>query len=133
MRKNNDRKQAEQAFLNERGRITNKELAEQLNVHPASVARWRRLDEWDAKLLQRLNEPEESEAGEDDPYSVDIRQLRSLNERIEAYLKKQELLPSEILQLAEAKFHIMNCMELIRNEMRYPLIDGFESDEEELF
>jgi hypothetical protein len=40
MRKNNDRKVAEQTYLSDRGRITNKELAKKLQVHPATVARW---------------------------------------------------------------------------------------------
>ena len=121
MKKNEDRKTAEQIFLDERGRITNKELAEQLVVHPATVARWRKLDEWDLKLVREVTEQSvASDQEEEDLYSDDLRQLRALNERIESYLRKQELLPDEILKLAQAKLHIMNCMEIINDQMRYP-------------
>ena len=114
MRKNEDRKLAEETFLRDRGRVTNKDLAKTLGVHPATVARWKKLDEWDLKLVQSISGPDGS-ADVDDLYQVDLRQLGLLNERIDAYLEKKELLPSEILELAQAKFHIMHCMEIIND------------------
>jgi hypothetical protein len=126
MKKNEDRKLAERIFVSERSRITNKELAQRLGVHPATVARWRKLDDWDAKLAEAEVMTEEQEAEQDDFYQVDLRHIRLLNERIDAYLRKKELLPSEIRELAEAKFHIMNCMEIIHDQVRYPLSDQFE-------
>lgn len=129
MKKNEDRKLAEEIFLRERGRITNKELAAQLEVHPATVARWKKLDEWDLKLIQAVTSPEEPEFDEREFYETDLRHVRLLNERIDSYLRKRELLPSEIRELAEAKYHIMNCMEIIHDQMRYPLVDEFEENE----
>ncbi|MEJ2716155.1 MAG: AsnC family protein [Deltaproteobacteria bacterium] len=129
MKENEDRKLAEEIFLRERGRITNKELAAQLEVHPATVARWKKLDEWDLKLIQSVTSPEELELDERDFYETDLRHVRLLNERIDSYLRKRELLPSEIRELAEAKYHIMNCMEIIHDQMRYPLVDEFEENE----
>lgn len=128
MRKNEDRKIAEEAFMQDRGRITNKELANRLGVHPATVARWKKLDEWDLKLVQSISGPNASHDA-DDLYLMDIRHLGMLNERIEAYLEKKELLPSEILELAQAKFHIMHCMEIINDQLRYPLMQPFDEDE----
>ena len=90
MRKNEPRKIAEKTFLKDRGRITNKELAKQLGVHPATVARWKKLDEWDVKLVQSVTGGEESGAGETDFYQVDLRHIGALNERIDAYLQKKE-------------------------------------------
>jgi DNA-binding Lrp family transcriptional regulator len=127
MKKNEDRKKAEKAFLGDRGRITNKELAKQLGVHPATVARWKKLDEWDLKLVQSVATPESP--GEEDFYAVDLRHIALLNERIDGYLRKQELLASEILELAEAKFHLMNCMEIIKDQMRFPLSEQFDDEE----
>ncbi len=49
MKKNQDRKNAEKTFLQDRGRITNKEMAKKLGVHPATIARWKKTDEWDVK------------------------------------------------------------------------------------
>jgi len=126
MKKNEDRKLAERIFVSERSRITNKELAKRLGVHPATVARWRKLDDWDAKLTEVEVMTEETETEQADFYDVDMRHIRLLNERIDAYLHKKELLPSEIRELAEAKFHIMNCMEIIHDQVRYPLTDQFE-------
>jgi hypothetical protein len=50
---------------------------------------------------------------------------------MDAYLQKKELLPSEILELAEAKYHLMNCMEIISDQMRYPVMDEFQEEEED--
>ena len=129
MKKNEDRKLAEEIFLRERGRVTNKEVAAQLEVHPATVARWKKLDEWDLKLIQAVTSPDEPQLDEQDFYETDLRHVRLLNERIDSYLRKQELLPGEIRELAEAKYHIMNCMEIIHDQMRYPLTDTFDENE----
>ncbi|MCX5861493.1 MAG: phage terminase small subunit-related protein [Desulfomonile sp.] len=131
MKKNEHRKLAEKTFLNDRGRITNKDLADQLGVHPATVARWKKMDEWDLKLVRSVTSHEDPASPEDDFYRVDLRHIVLLNERIDAYLQKKELLPSEILELAEAKFHLMNCMEIIDDRSRYPRIDEFEQDEKD--
>ncbi len=130
MRKNEARKIAERAFLDDRGRITNKEIAQKLGIHPATVARWKKLDEWDVKLVQSLSKFSEGEAKSEDFFAVDLRHLSLLNERIDAYLRKKELLPSEILELSEAKYHIMSCMEMINEQMRYVLSEDFPEDEE---
>jgi hypothetical protein len=129
MKKYEDRKLAEKMYLEERGRVTNKEIARRLEVHPATVARWKILDEWDLKLVQAVSAPSEP-AAEEDLYETDIRHLRMLNERLEAYLQKRELLPSEILELAEAKWQIMNCMEMIYDQMRYPPPEQFTEPDE---
>jgi hypothetical protein len=131
MRKNDDRKQAEEAYLHDRGRITNKELAKKLQVHPATVARWKKLDEWDLKLLQSVSEREEpGPTVEEDFYAVDLRHIALLNDRIDLYLQKKELLPSEILELSEAKYHLMNCMSIIQDQARYPMVDTFDDQEQ---
>ena len=131
MRKNEDRKVAEQLFLEEKGRITNKEVARNLSVHPATIARWRKLDEWDMKLVQEVTSPYSSPE-EEDFYAVDLRHIKSLNERIEIYLQKKELLPSEILELAQSKYHLMSCMEIINDTMRFPLLDEYVQDDDSI-
>ncbi len=130
MRKNEARKFAEKAFLEDRGRLTNKEIAQKLGIHPATVARWKKLDEWDLKLVQSLSRVSEGQEKGEDFYAVDVRHLSLLNERMDAYLRKKELLPSEILELAEAKYHIMSCMEMINEQLRYSFSEEFNEDEE---
>jgi hypothetical protein len=104
-------------------------VAAQLEVHPATVARWKKLDEWDLKLIQAVTSPEEPQLDEQDFYETDLRHVRLLNDRIDSYLRKQELLPAEIRELAEAKYHIMNCMEIIHDQTRYPLVDNFDEND----
>ncbi len=132
MKKNQDRKRAEETFLAEQGRITNKELSKQLRVHPATVARWKKEDDWDVKLAEVKTSRCEYEPAEDDSYDADVRHIRLLNERIDVYLRKKELLASEIRELAEAKFHLMNCMEIIHDQTRYPLMHQIDQTPRDL-
>jgi len=44
---------------------------------------------------------------------------------------KKELLASEILELAEAKHHVMNCKEIIHDHMRYPAMDQYDRREQD--
>jgi hypothetical protein len=131
MKKNQDRKRAEVIFVKERGRITNKELSVQLGIHPATIARWRRLDEWDKKINSSdMNHV--SYVGDDedlnDDYRTDRRHIQLLSGKIDLYLRKAELLPSEIRDLADAKFSLMNCMEIIYDHTRF---DRVAEDAEE--
>ncbi len=89
MRKNEARKFAEKAFLEDRGRLTNKEIAQKLGIHPATVARWKKLDEWDLKLVQSLSRVSEGQEKGEDFYAVDVRHISLLNERMDAYLRKK--------------------------------------------
>lgn len=121
MKKNDDRKLAEQMFLDENGRVTNKDLAERLDVHPATIARWRRIDEWDLALVDQMRTDDRSELPADDMYfNRDLKHLDELDERIDTYLQRKELLPQEILHLAQAKFAIMSCREITGEQGRYP-------------
>jgi|UniRef100_A0A7C4EX27 IS30 family transposase len=129
MKKNEQRKRAEEAFLTDRGRITNRDLALQLGVHPATVARWKKKDEWDLKLLKTVGKSAEKEQPTESFRETDLRHLSLLNARIDSYLKKKELLPSEILELAEAKFHIMGCMRMLEADMDEDWMEHEENDE----
>jgi uncharacterized protein YjcR len=130
MKKNQDRRMAERRFLDDRGRITNKELAHQLGLHPATIARWKKLDDWERKLMAHLTSGQAPEAEEEDFYTVDMRHLKALNDRIDSYLQRKELLPSEILELAEAKYRLMHCMEIINDRLRYPVVDEYTREED---
>lgn len=129
MKKNEQRKQAEEAFLMDRGRITNRDLALQLGVHPATVARWKKKDEWDLKLLRAVGKAIEREDHSENFHETDMRHLAALNARIDTYLKKKELLSSEILELAEAKFHIMGCMRMLEADMNEEWSQRGDEDE----
>ena len=119
MKKYQDRKVAETKFLEDKGRITNKEMAKSLGVHPATVARWKKADEWDLKLMQSLSQPEPRISRDQDVYKTDLDHIRLLNERIDSYLARRDLLSSEILELSEAKLNLINCLEIIGEHSRF--------------
>lgn len=127
VKRDDDRKLSERLFLEHRGRITNKEIAKRIKAHPATIARWKKMDEWDLKLIRAFNEPEPEE--DEELYTRDSRQIDLLNERIDRYLERKELLPSEIRDLAEAKFHLMQCSEIINDQMRYSLFDHYYDED----
>lgn len=119
MKKNRDRKIAETRFLEDKGRITNKEMAKTLGVHPATVARWKKADEWDLKLMQSLSQSEPPVSHQQNIYRIDLNHIRLLNERIDSYLARRDLLSSEILELSEAKLNLINCLEIINEHSSF--------------
>jgi len=134
MKKNQDRKNAEKTFLQDRGRITNKEMAKKLGVHPATIARWKKTDEWDVKLIQTISDINDSNTTEEeDSFNTDMRHLNLLNERIEARLQKKELLSSEILELSQAKLNIISCIEILNDQLKYSDIRKIQLRENQEF
>ncbi len=130
MKKNEDRKVAERMFLQDRGRISNKELAQKLEVHPATVARWKKIDEWEVKLVQAVSEPGPTPEPETGMYEKELRHLALLNEKIDAYLERKDLLPSEIRDLAEAKYKIINSLEIIQDRLNYEHMESFPDEQD---
>jgi len=49
--KKDARKQAESVFLDAKGEISNVEIAKKVNVNPLTVGKWKRQDDWQAKLV----------------------------------------------------------------------------------
>jgi len=47
------RSQALKLYLKHNGKLTNRAIAEQVNVNPLTVGRWKRDDTWDAKLKEK--------------------------------------------------------------------------------
>lgn len=126
MKKNRDRKIAETRFLEDKGRITNKEMAKTLGVHPATVARWKKADEWDLKLMQSLSQSEPPVSHQQNIYRIDLDHIRLLNERIDSYLARRDLLSSEILELSEAKLNLINCLEIISEHSSFSVDREFD-------
>ncbi|MGC8657907.1 MAG: hypothetical protein ACP5U1_02430, partial [Desulfomonilaceae bacterium] len=87
--------------------------------HPATIARWKKDDEWDLKLIQNISEKNQPHNEERDFLEIDMRQLNMLNSLIETHLQRKDLLPSEILELSQAKLNIMNCVEILNEQFRY--------------
>ncbi len=129
MRKNHDRKLAEKLFLEERGRISNKELSMKLGVHPASVARWKKMDGWDIKLVKEVSEPTRQHDPVTGTLYGEFRHLALLNEKIETYLQRRDLVSAEIRDLADAKFYILNCLEILYDKAGPETMEGRPYDD----
>jgi uncharacterized protein YjcR len=44
------REQAEKMFIKSKGKITNRDIAKEVGVNPLTIGRWKRENDWDAKL-----------------------------------------------------------------------------------
>ena len=50
--------------------------------------------------------------------------------KIDAYLERRDLLPSEIRDLAEAKYNMINCFEVLHDRMHYEHMEGLANGED---
>ena len=101
---------------------------------PATIARWKKTDEWDVKLIQTISDINDSDTTEEeDSFNTDMRHLNLLNERIEARLQKKELLSSEILELSQAKLNIISCIEILNDQLKYSDIRKIQLRENQEF
>jgi uncharacterized protein YjcR len=112
MLKNEARKLALQTYLEEVGLIANNELAKRLSVHAATIARWKRTDNWQEELEQfRQNNERPTE-----DLNTDITDFKEISRRLSALAKDTDLNASSIYYLAKAKCWMMKCRELILDE-----------------
>ncbi|HMK37419.1 MAG TPA: phage terminase small subunit-related protein [Desulfomonilaceae bacterium] len=117
VRKKAARDKAIKIYLDASGNVTNKELAKRVGVSPATISKWKLVDNWIDKLS-----PDEEMAGvmaeAREPRDLDIGELASpeqiieINRRIDSLLKRDYLSSSEIADLAEAKSDLLDAVEI---------------------
>lgn len=73
--------QAEKLFLKQGGKITNREIAKAVNVNPLTVGRWKREDDWDAKLKAA------EKARPKEPAVVTVRKKAARDKAFNLYLE----------------------------------------------
>jgi uncharacterized protein YjcR len=104
-------------YLDAEGNITNKDLAKRVDVSPATISKWKLVENW----IEKLTPPEETvevsvEANK--PRDLDIGELASpeqiieINHRIDSLLKRDYLSAGEIADLAEAKSDLLDAVEI---------------------
>jgi hypothetical protein len=71
---------AEELFIQAGGRITNVEIAKALQVHPLTVGRWKRADQWASKLQERRD------AGVKEFVAPATRKKAALEQALKLYL-----------------------------------------------
>jgi len=104
-------------YMEAAGNITNKDLAKRVGVSPATISKWKLVDNWIDKLTPEeevMEAPVEVREARD----LDIGELASpeqiieLNRRIDSLLKRDYLSASEIADLAEAKSDLLDAVEI---------------------
>ncbi len=123
VRKKAARDKAIKIYLEASGNITNKDLAKKVGVSPATISKWKQLDNWIAKI-----EPEEEEevAGEVERPETDLdvgelaspEQIIRLNRRIDSLLERDYLTAAEVAALAEAKSDLLAAVEIYLSIVR---------------
>jgi uncharacterized protein YjcR len=121
VRKKAARDKAFAFYMEAGGNITNKELANKVQVSPATISKWKEADNWmeqaedtELKPAEPMTVPEEKVA---EPADLDMGELASpdqiirINRRIDALLEKEYLNASEIADLAGAKATLLEAVE----------------------
>ncbi len=115
IRKKAARDRAIKIYLDAGGNVTNKDLARKVGVSPATISKWKQLDNWIAQI-----EPEEEEfPGEFERTETDLdigelaspEQIIRLNRRIDILLQRDYLTAAEVAALAEAKSDLLEAVE----------------------
>ena len=80
------------------------------------------------KLVQEVSEPTQH-----DPVTSSLegefRHIALLNEKIETYLQRRDLVSAEIRDLADAKFNILNCLEILYDKAGPETMEGCPNDD----
>ena len=117
VRKKDARDKAFKVYMDEGGNITNKELALQVGVSPATISKWKEVDGWIDQIAQQVAEPEE-EAEEAEVPDLDMgdlaapEQIIQINKKIDLLLAREHLSAEEIAHIADAKSDLLEALEI---------------------
>jgi hypothetical protein len=124
VRKKAARDKAIKIYLEAGGNITNKDLAKKTGVSPATISKWKLLDNWIAKIEPDEDEELLTEEIEEVETDLDIGELASpeqiirLNHRIDTLLQRDYLTAAEVAALAEAKSDLLAAVEIYLSIVR---------------
>ncbi len=109
VRKKEARDQALKLFMEAFGNITNKELAEEVEVSPATIGKWKEQDNWNEKLREprRPFGPEKVRGELDWNELANPSQIIEINRKIDSLLKREHLSADEVADLAAAKSELL--------------------------
>jgi hypothetical protein len=124
IRKKAARDQALKLYLDAGGNITNKELAQVVDVSPATISKWKETDRW----IDRVSPLDDALGEETEEVSlvgdmdlgelVAPEQIIALNKRIGEQLARDYLSSSEIAELAGAKHELLGAVEIYLSIVR---------------
>lgn len=118
VRKKAARDKAFKQYLEAGGNITNKDLARKVGVSPATISKWKEQDGWIKQIEAPMMEEEFEDAMETrEQPELDIGELASpeqiieINRRIDDLLRRDYLTASELADVAEAKFNLLEAVQ----------------------
>lgn len=136
VRKKAARDKALSLYLDAGGNITNKDLARKVGVSPATISKWKELDNWIAEITEApepelapeepvitVVAPEARETGEPvvaketKQAEVNIgelvwpEQIIEMNRKIDALLKREYLTAGELAEVADAKVGLLHAVQ----------------------
>jgi uncharacterized protein YjcR len=114
VRKKVARDRALRLFIDSGGNVTNKELARNVGVSPATVSKWKEQDAWTDQLepLKQETAPRAAEELELDMGELaSPEQIIRINSRIDALLQRDYLTSGELADLAQAKNDLLAAVE----------------------
>jgi transposase len=106
---------AEKIYMDSRGTITNKDLADKVGVSPATVSKWKEQHQWTENLKTVEVEVGPEIAPEGD---LDVGDLTSpehiiqINQKIDNLLQRDYLTAAELADLAQAKGDLLQAVEI---------------------
>ncbi len=125
VRKKEARDHALDYFLDMGGNITNKDLAMHVGVAAATISKWKKLDNWEEKLSEEVQQaPETVMESEITALDIDIDELANpgqiiqINHKIDQLLERDYLTAGEIAQIAEAKSDLLDAVDIYLSMMR---------------
>jgi len=114
--------QAIQIYTQARGNITNKDLALQVGVSPATISKWKEAEDWTKQLEEIEVQPVETEEAVEvearEETDLDMGELAfpehiiQINRKIDALLQREHLTASEVSDLASAKNNLLESVEI---------------------
>jgi len=117
VRKRDARDKAFNLYMDKGGNITNKELALQVDVSPATISKWKEVDGWIDQIAEEAEELYE-EAEEAEVPDLDMgdlaapEQIIQINRKIDLLLAREHLSAEEIAHIADAKSDLLEALEI---------------------
>ncbi len=124
IRKKEAKDKAFNIYREANGNISNKELALQVEVSPATISKWKDHDKWIDQLAREKAFGESAAANASESDNLDLGDLVSpeqivlINRRIDALLQREFLTPREVANLAIAKSDLMSAVETYLSILR---------------
>ncbi len=136
VRKKAARDEALRYFLEMGGHVTNKDVAVHVNVTPATVSKWKEIDDWVSKLQAGPTEVKEDGPMVETEFEAEIdldidalaypEQITKINAKIDQLLDRDHLTSGEIAEISQAKKNLLGAVDIYVTVIRDLGEIGFE-------